>query len=99
MHSNNATDPDEYANFQDSPAFTNAGVTVVLDDAQTLGQDWLGLDVPQNWSKLADNMVLLQAPSGIVLEYEGFNGTIEVKQADVVLLSASSDFTGPSATR
>ncbi|KAF9920549.1 alpha,alpha-trehalase ath1 [Linnemannia zychae] len=84
----NETDPDEYANFKDNAAFTNAGAAVTLrnsiEAAKILG---LSAFTPSNWSEIADHIVLLyENSSNIVLEYDGFNATTPVKQADVVLL-------------
>ncbi|OZJ06317.1 hypothetical protein BZG36_00724 [Bifiguratus adelaidae] len=84
----NETDPDEYANFQNDAAFTDAGVAVTLRNtiqaASILGKS---SSVPSNWSDIANNIVILyQNTSNIVLEYEGFNASTPVKQADVVLL-------------
>ncbi|KAG0070017.1 alpha,alpha-trehalase ath1 [Linnemannia elongata] len=84
----NETDPDEYANFKDNAAFTNAGASVTLrnsiEAAKILGISSL---TPSNWSDIADNIAILyDNSSNIVLEYDGFNATTPVKQADVVLL-------------
>ncbi|GJJ71505.1 hypothetical protein EMPS_03855 [Entomortierella parvispora] len=84
----NETDPDEYANFRDNGAFTNAGAAITLRNsiqaASILG---LSHEVPSKWSDIADKITILYGDSGnVVLEYEGFNGSTPVKQADVVLL-------------
>lgn len=40
--------------------------------------------IPSNWSTISSNITILRDPtSNIVLEFEGFNGTTSVKQADV----------------
>ena len=47
----------------------------------------LSHEVPSNWSDIADHITILYEGSGsVVLEYEGFNASTPVKQADVVLL-------------
>ncbi|KAG0375400.1 alpha,alpha-trehalase ath1 [Mortierella sp. AD032] len=90
----NETDPDEYANFKDNAAFTNAGVSVTLrnsiEAAKILGISSL---TPSNWSDIADHIAILyDNSSNIVLEYDGFNATIPVKQADVVLMIYPMEF-------
>lgn len=43
--------------------------------------------VPSNWSDIANNITVLYDPtSEVILEYEGFNASTPVKQADVILL-------------
>lgn len=86
----NLTDPDEYANHKNNGAFTNAGLTTVMLDtlyaASLLNKSIDSLNA-QNWSTIANEITLLREnSSNIVLEYEGFNSTVEVKQADVPLL-------------
>ncbi|PWN46080.1 hypothetical protein IE81DRAFT_363505 [Ceraceosorus guamensis] len=88
----NATAPDEYANRVDAEAFTDAGVEVTLNDAiEAAGILGLQDQVPANWSSIANNMTVLttDTPSNntVVLEFEGFNGSIVIKQADVTLLT------------
>lgn len=91
----NETDPDEYANHIDNGAFTNAGVFVTLKQAIEVA-GVLGYEHPSNWSEIADNMIILKDnSSGITLEFDGFNGTTEVKQADVVLLTFPLDYDYP----
>ncbi|KAF9094092.1 alpha,alpha-trehalase ath1 [Mortierella sp. AD031] len=90
----NETDPDEYANFKDNAAFTNAGASVTLrnsiEAAKILG---LSSFTPSNWSDIADTIAILyDNSSNIVLEYDGFNSTTPVKQADVVLLIYPLEF-------
>ncbi|KAG0326265.1 alpha,alpha-trehalase ath1 [Dissophora globulifera] len=89
------TDPDEYANFRDNAAFTNAGIAVTLrnsiEAASVLGKSD---EVSDKWSEIADNISILYEPSSnIVLEYQGFNATTPVKQADVVLLIYPLNYT------
>lgn len=62
----------------------NAGIAVVLKEAIELA-GVLNISVPSNWSSIAANITVLSDPtSGIILEYDGFNGSTAVKQADVV---------------
>ncbi|KAF9537039.1 alpha,alpha-trehalase ath1 [Mortierella hygrophila] len=94
----NETDPDEYANFKDNAAFTNAGASVTLrnsiEAAKILGISSL---TPSNWSDIADNIAILyDNSSNIVLEYDGFNAATPVKQADVVLLIYPLEYPVPN---
>lgn len=42
----------------------------------------------KTWKNISENIIVLSDnASGIVLEYDGFNGSTAVKQADVVLLT------------
>lgn len=93
-HTLNLTDPDEYANQVNDGAFTNAGIAVILDDteeaAKILGKED---QIHGNWSKIADKITIQQSNvSQVTLEYDGFNGTTEVKQADVPLLIYPLEF-------
>lgn len=55
-----------------------------IEAAKILGISSL---TPSNWSDIADHIaVLYDNSSNIVLEYDGFNASTPVKQADVVLL-------------
>lgn len=67
----NETDPDEYANFRDNAAFTNAGVSVVLRKAIELaGVLGLGKSEVGKWGEVGEGVrVLRDNSSGIVLEY------------------------------
>ncbi|KAG0208406.1 alpha,alpha-trehalase ath1 [Mortierella sp. GBA30] len=85
----NETDPDEYANFVNNAAFTNAGIAVTLSNsikaASILGKS---AEVPHKWSDIAENITILYEPSSeVVLEYDGFTASTPVKQADVVLMT------------
>lgn len=93
-HTLNLTDPDEYANQVNDGAFTNAGIAAVLDDtkdaAAILGKE---SQVHSNWSKIAEKITIQQSNvSQVTLEYDGFNGTTQVKQADVPLLIYPLEF-------
>ena len=91
----NATDPDEYANFE-----TNVGYTMVLmqthiDKANTLRQRF---GMPQNatWAKIASAIdIPIDQEAGLILEYGAMNGSVLVKQADVVLVDDFLDYPNP----
>lgn len=82
----NATDPDEFANQINNPAFTMASVKVHLASANGYRARF-GLAPYTLWQEQSDQISLpANAVAGIFLEYDGMNGTIEVKQADVILI-------------
>ncbi|GAA6060907.1 hypothetical protein JCM10212_003941 [Sporobolomyces blumeae] len=83
----NLTSMDEFANRVSDGASTNGLIAVTLRNAQELAKI-LGKETPSNYTEIADKMTILVDPSSnIVLEFQGFNGTTGVKQADVVLLT------------
>ncbi|GAA5893369.1 alpha,alpha-trehalase ATH1 [Sporobolomyces salmoneus] len=88
----NMTSPDEYSNHKNNSVMTNGAIQVTLRNAQALAQI-LGKETPSNWTDIADNITILVDPSSnIHLEFDGFNGTTLVKQADVVLLTYPFQF-------
>ena len=94
FHTTNLTDPDEYANHVDDGAFTNAGIAIAMTDAidaaRILGRSE---QVPSNWSDIADRIAVLRDNSSdIILEFDGFDGAVIVKQADVPLLIYPLEF-------
>lgn len=79
----NETSPDEYSNHKNNSAMTNGAIAVTLKNAQTLA-GILGKETPANWTDIRNNITILVDPtSNILLEFDGFNGTTAVKQADV----------------
>ncbi|KAF2007114.1 carbohydrate-binding module family 32 protein [Amniculicola lignicola CBS 123094] len=82
----NATDPDEYANNVDNAGFTTALIQRHLNDTNLLNS-WFGLPEHDIWY---DKSSLMRIPvnedAGIILEYRAMNGSISVKQADIVLI-------------
>nr|POF18474.1 cell wall acid trehalase [Quercus suber] len=91
----NATDPDEYANFQ-----TNVGYTMVLmrthiDTANTLRARF---DQTPNvtWANVSSLInVPVDESANLILEYATMNNSISVKQADVVLVDDFLDYPNP----
>lgn len=51
-----------------------------------------GQQVNTTWSEMANN-VLMERENGITLEFTTMDGTVQVKQADVVLDTYPLDFT------
>jgi trehalose/maltose hydrolase-like predicted phosphorylase len=82
----NATDPDEYANFASNVAFTTALMqTHFLETNQF--NEWFGLSQNDSWTDLASKMQLpIHEDANIIVEYTGMNGSVTVKQADVILI-------------
>jgi len=76
----NMTDPDEYANFRNNGAYTNAGIKVVIAAAIEAAHV-LNETVRIEWTDIMNKIDIPEDPkSGIVLEYTGFNATTIVKQ-------------------
>jgi trehalose/maltose hydrolase-like predicted phosphorylase len=74
------TDPDEFANFRNNGAFTNAGIEVIMAAAVQAAQ-LLNITPNAAWVDIGDHIdVPVDPTSGIILEYTGFNGTTPVKQ-------------------
>lgn len=82
----NATDPDEYANNVNNVGFTMALIQMHLNQTNLLNS-WFQFPENQSWSDQASKMPLpVNEEANIILEYDTMNGSIEVKQADVVLI-------------
>ncbi|KAK7737315.1 alpha,alpha-trehalase ath1 [Cytospora paraplurivora] len=93
----NATDPDEYANNVDNPGFTMALIKTHLERSNSFRSDF-NLDVDAVAANKSSNIEVPESESAdIILEYATMNGSISVKQADVVLvddfLSYPNDYT------
>jgi trehalose/maltose hydrolase-like predicted phosphorylase len=91
----NATDPDEYAN-----QVNNAGYTTALIQRHFLETNefngWFGLSLNSSWADKATNMRLpVNEKAGIIVEYAGMNGSVQVKQADVVLVDDLLHYPNP----
>ena len=91
----NATDPDEYANHIDDPGFTMVLIQNHLNTANTLRQRF-GLSPNTTWSDRASKInIPVNQEANIILEYSAMNGSISVKQADVVLVDDLLDYNSP----
>ncbi|BGP14872.1 hypothetical protein JCM10213_003772 [Rhodosporidiobolus nylandii] len=83
----NETSPDEYSNHRNNSAMINGALSITLRQASELGA-LVNFTAPAEWASIEQNITILSDPqSGILLEFDGFNGTTAVKQADVVLLT------------
>ncbi|KAL6718219.1 alpha,alpha-trehalase ath1 [Lecanora helva] len=81
----NMTDPDEYANGVDNGGFTMPLIADTLSNANMFRQ-LFGLPVNTTFDEIASNIFISRdSNAGIIDEYTGMNGSISVKQADVVL--------------
>ncbi|PLW15641.1 hypothetical protein PCANC_15112 [Puccinia coronata f. sp. avenae] len=88
----NATDPDEWAENVDNPAYTMFLIKNHLTTANELGRRFGQKENPI-WANQAQNIALpIDNQTGITLEYQGMNSSIAVKQADVVLIDDFLDF-------
>lgn len=82
----NATDPDEYANNVDRPSFTTALIFTHFNMTNLLNLRF-GLPINETWRHQSDRTrIPYDNATNITLEYAGMLGTIQVKQADVVLI-------------
>ncbi|KAI1618694.1 alpha,alpha-trehalase [Exophiala viscosa] len=94
----NMTDPDEYANHVDDGAFTNALISQHLATANQYRSMFNGTP-NATWTTQADNVLIARdTEANIVLEYVGMNGSVEVKQADVILNTFPLSYTGQNYT-
>ncbi|KAF2748021.1 carbohydrate-binding module family 32 protein [Sporormia fimetaria CBS 119925] len=82
----NATDPDEYANNIDQPAFTTALIQTHLNLTNHI-LTWFGEEEEKRWRDVAAKLRMpIDEKTSIIKEYEGMTGNVDVKQADVVLI-------------
>ncbi|KAI4255386.1 MAG: hypothetical protein LQ352_002588 [Teloschistes flavicans] len=81
----NMTDPDEYANHEDNGGFTMPLIADTLRNAN-LFRGLFGMSPNTTFEEQAANIFISRtSEAGIIDEYTGMNGSISVKQADVVL--------------
>jgi trehalose/maltose hydrolase-like predicted phosphorylase len=85
------TDPDEFANNVDNGAFTISSAASLLKQANAL-RTTQGLPINETWQTQFENIDFPAAPSQITLEYQTMNNSVQVKQADVVLLTYPLDY-------
>ena len=78
--------PDEYSNGVRDGVFTNGGASLALQNA-TKAAGILGESVPQRWLTIAANLRMpFDETNQIFSQYDGYDGTQQIKQADTVLL-------------
>jgi trehalose/maltose hydrolase-like predicted phosphorylase len=91
----NATDPDEYANMVNNAGYTTALIQRHLIETNEFNA-WFGLPQNSTWTDRAAKMRLpINNNAGIIVEYTGMNGSVQVKQADVVLVDDLLHYPNP----
>ena len=93
----NATDPDEFADHVTNPAYTMALIGQHLNRTNTL-RGMAGSQEVQAWKDIAKNLAIPyvdNADAQLILEFQGMDASVDVKQADVVLLSDFVDYEDP----
>ncbi|KAF1920891.1 glycosyl hydrolase family 65 central catalytic domain-containing protein [Ampelomyces quisqualis] len=91
----NATDPDEYANQVNNAGYTTALIQRHLTETNEFNA-WFGRPQNASWSDKAAKMKLpVNQEANIIVEYTGMNGSVEVKQADVVLVDDLLHYPNP----
>lgn len=91
----NATDPDEYANQVNNVGFTTALIQRHFVETNEFNE-LFGLSQNASWAVWASQMRLpVNEHAGIIIEYTGMNGSVEVKQADVVLVDDLLHYPNP----
>lgn len=91
----NATDPDEYANNVDNAGFTTALIQRHFNETNELNT-MFGLPQNDTWNLISTKMRLpVYEEAGIIMEYDSMNGSIIVKQADVVLIDDVLNYKNP----
>ncbi len=76
---------DEYAEYVDDNAFTNASAIKTLKIAYKAAKE-CGRKPDLRWKKAASKIRILRNDEGIIMEYDGYDGRM-IKQADVNLLA------------
>ncbi|KAL1965457.1 hypothetical protein VTN77DRAFT_5713 [Rasamsonia byssochlamydoides] len=87
----NMTDPDEYANGVDAGGYTMALIAQTLLYANSFRQQF-GDEQNSTWTDMASN-ILFMRENDVSLEYTTMNNSVQVKQADVVLVTYPLDYT------
>ncbi|OIW27858.1 glycoside hydrolase family 65 protein [Coniochaeta ligniaria NRRL 30616] len=86
-------EPDEFAYNINNGAFTNVAIKQLLGTWAPSAAKHLGLQVPQNWTDIAKNMYIpYSQDEEIIIEFDGMDGTWEVKQASVGLINYPLEF-------
>lgn len=94
----NMTDPDEYANHVNDGGFTMALISNHLSNANTF-RSLFDRQPNSTWTTQAQNVQIgHDADANVVLEYIGMNGSVSVKQADVILNTYPLSYTGQNYT-
>ncbi|KAK5070144.1 alpha,alpha-trehalase ath1 [Lithohypha guttulata] len=90
----NMTDPDEFANHIDNGGFTMPLIGDTLDNVNAF-REYFNQTVNTTWYDQAENVIISKNPNAnIILEFTGMNASINVKQADVVLVTYPLSYDG-----
>ncbi|EME41206.1 glycoside hydrolase family 65 protein [Dothistroma septosporum NZE10] len=82
----NATDPDEYANFQNNVGYTMVLMASHLNTTNEIYERF-GIEANETWANISSLITIpVDKEANIILEYATQNGSITVKQADIVLI-------------
>lgn len=91
----NATDPDEYANFQKNVGFTMVLMSSHLNSTNDL-RERFGMKPNATWTDISSLITIpVSNEANIILEYASQNGSITVKQADIVLIDDFLQYPNP----
>ncbi|GAA6009189.1 alpha,alpha-trehalase ATH1 [Rhodotorula paludigena] len=93
----NTSSADEYASFVNNTGLNNGALMITLQQATELGSIIGAGEAPANWSDIIDHIIIPTSDSGIIKTYDKMNGSVEVKQADVVLLHYPYEFNWPTS--
>lgn len=91
----NATDPDEYANFQNNTGFTLVLMSSHLNSTNDI-RERFGMEANATWTNISSLITIpVNHDANIILEYATQNGSITVKQADIVLIDDFLQYENP----
>ncbi|CAK3918180.1 Acid trehalase [Lecanosticta acicola] len=91
----NATDPDEYANFQNNTGFTSVLMSSHLNSTNDI-RGRFGMEANATWANISSLITIpVNHDANIILEYATQNGSITVKQADIVLIDDFLQYENP----
>ncbi|KAI5459611.1 glycoside hydrolase family 65 protein [Mariannaea sp. PMI_226] len=86
-------EPDEFAYNINNGAFTNVAIKQLLGDWAPSAAKQLKLEAPKNWSDISENMYIpYNKKDKIIIEFDGMDGTWQVKQASVGLINYPLQF-------
>ncbi|KAL7940181.1 glycoside hydrolase family 65 protein [Trichoderma barbatum] len=80
-------EPDEFAYNINNGAYTNVGIKQLLGKWAPSAAHQLNLEVPKNWSQIAQNIYIpYDEKANVIIEFEGMDGTWMTKQASTGLI-------------
>jgi trehalose/maltose hydrolase-like predicted phosphorylase len=91
----NATDPDEYANNKDNVGFTMVLMSSHLNSTNDI-RERFGMEPNATWTNISSLIYIpVSETADIILESPSQNGSITVKQADIVLIDDFLQYSNP----